>query len=107
MCIPAALAFWANLAINCSTFLPTTIIKSANSSTAITIKGNSSKFGISSSVIPFSGSILKVGSLIGCPDSFAFFTFALKPFKFLTDKAAINLYLLSISFTHHLSPKAA
>ena len=29
--IPAALAFCANLAIRCSTFFPTTIIKSANS----------------------------------------------------------------------------
>ena len=32
---------------------------------------------------------------------------SLKPFKFLTDKAAISLYLLSISFTHHLRPCAA
>ena len=39
-CIPAALAFWANLHIASSTSLAATIIKSASSSTIITICGN-------------------------------------------------------------------
>ena len=39
-CIPAALAFCASLAINCSTFLPSTIIMSEYSSATTTIAGS-------------------------------------------------------------------
>ena len=42
-CIPAARAFCAIRAISSSTFLPTTIIKSANSSMMMTMVGSFSK----------------------------------------------------------------
>ena len=103
--IPAALAFWARRAIRCSTFLPTTIIRSANSSTAITIKGNSSNTdGLSSS---FSGFLFQRGSVKGSPSSLAFLILEFRPFRFLTESDAISRYLFSISFTHHLRPFAA
>ena len=107
MWIPAALAFWASLAMRCSTFFPTTIIRSANSSTAITIKGNSVNKGISDSTTSSPSLGFQRGSLRGFPLFIAWETFVLNPFKFLTDKDAISLYLLSISFTHHLRPCAA
>ena len=64
--IPAALAFCAKRAINSSTFLPTTIIMSANSSITMTILGNFSRTGkYSPSSSGFS--ILKIGSRIVSP----------------------------------------
>ena len=82
--------------------MPTTIIKSANSSTAKTIKGNSSKLGASS---PSGASLIfQVGSFIDSPAEIDSAIFLLKPFKFLTPRWAMSLYLLSISFTHHLRP---
>ncbi len=94
-CIPAALAFWAILAIKCSTFLPTNIIMSANSSTTTTIEGSVSRYSSSFSLS---------GLSICFPFSAASSIFLLKPAKFLTPIIDINLYLLSISTTHHLNP---
>ena len=94
-CIPAALAFWAILAIKCSTFFPTSIIMSANSSTTTTIDGRVSKYSSSSG---------RSGFIICLPLAAASSIFLLKPAKFLTPIMDINLYLLSISTTHHLKP---
>ena len=94
-CIPAALAFCAILAIRCSTFLPTNIIISANSSTTTTIDGRVSRYS------SFSGFM---GFRICLPLAAASSIFLLKPAKFLTPIIDINLYLLSISTTHHLRP---
>jgi len=81
-CIPAALAFWANLQIESSTSFAATIIKSANSSIIITICGN-----------------------VPVPSSFS--ANALYPFKSLTPFCANTLYLLSISCTAHAKAPAA
>ena len=96
--IPAALAFCAILAIRCSTFLPTNIIISANSSTTTTIDGSSSNSVSSSSIS---------GSNKGLPSSFASATFLLNPLKLRTPISDINLYLLSISATHQRRPLEA
>ena len=93
--MPAARAFCAILAIKCSTFFPTIIIISANSSTTTTIEGSSSR-GTSSSSWN--------GSSKGLPATLASATFLLKAAKPLTPISDINLYLLSISATHHLKP---
>ena len=93
--IPAALAFCAILAIRCSTFFPTNIIMSANSSTTTTIDGNTSRYSSSFSFKGFN---------ICFPFFSASRIFLLNPAKFLTPIMDINLYLLSISATHHLKP---
>ena len=81
-CIPAALAFCANLHIASSTSFAATIIKSANSSTIITICGK-----------------------VPCPSSFSIAL--LYPLISLTPLAANKLYLLSISCTAQASAPAA
>ncbi len=93
--IPAALAFCAILAIKCSTFLPTNIIISANSSTTTTIDGSSSKY---------SSWLSNSGFSICFPLSAASLIFLLKPARFLTPINDISLYLLSISTTHQRKP---
>ena len=81
-CIPAALAFCANLHIESSTSLEETIIKSANSSIIITICGN---FSVEPSLSSSS----------------------LYPFISLTFLLANKLYLFSISCTAHANAPAA
>ena len=76
ICIPAALAFWAILAISCSAVLPTIIIRSANSSTAKIILGRFSKSGASDSSSS-SSSFFQSGSFIGVPELIASETFLL------------------------------
>ncbi|MCY1453729.1 hypothetical protein D9M71_707410 [compost metagenome] len=85
--IPAARAFCAIRAISSSTFLPTIIIMSANSSTTTTMVGSFCSSGASSWML----SRLYSGSLNGSPASWASLTLALKPDRFRTPILAINL----------------
>ena len=111
-CIPAARAFCAILAISCSTFLPTIIIMSANSSITTTMYGKEPSIGASggssSEFQPIAdGSNVQSGSIRGLPAFSASSILRLYPAIFLTPKAAINLYRRSISPTHQRSPLAA
>ncbi|KAG0921601.1 hypothetical protein G6F32_015030 [Rhizopus arrhizus] len=86
--MPAARAFCARRAISSSTFLPTIIIMSANSSMKMTMNGSvSSGRGAS----PSSGFGLNSGSINGWPASCASFTFLLKPARLRTPTALISL----------------
>ena len=93
--IPHALAFCARRAMGSSTFLPTTIIKSANSSITMTINGNSS------SGSGLSGVKVK-GWGIGLPSFTASRTLTLYPARLRTPSADISLYRRSISATPQL-----
>ncbi len=62
-CIPAARAFCARRATAASTSLPCCIIRSANSSTTMTIHGSFSGSGASPSSLPFSAGIASVKPL--------------------------------------------
>ncbi len=68
---------------------------SANSSTTTTIDGRVSRYSSSSG---------RSGLIICLPLAAASSIFLLNPAKFLTPIIDINLYLLSISTTHHLRP---
>ena len=86
--MPAARAFCASRAMSSSTFLPTIIIMSANSSMKMTMKGIGSSVGGASCS---SGFGRNSGSSIGWPASCASFTFLLKPARLRTPTALINL----------------
>ncbi len=86
--MPAARAFCAKRAISSSTFLPTIIIMSANSSMKMTMNGSGSS-GRGAS--PSSGFGLNSGSINGWPASCASLTFLLKPARLRTPTALISL----------------
>ena len=86
--MPAARAFCARRAISSSTFLPTIIIMSANSSMITTMYGSGSS-GWATSSEPSSG--LNSGSSSGWPLSLASRTFLLKPARLRTPTALISL----------------
>jgi len=86
--MPAARAFCASRAMSSSTFLPTIIIMSANSSMKMTMNGSVSSWRGASSSAALG---LNSGSIIGCPASCASFTFLLKPARLRTPTALISL----------------
>ena len=104
-CIPAARAFCARRAISWSTFLPTIIIMSANSSMTTTINGSVPSSGAASFGSNPCGT--KVGSVRGVPASWCSRILLLNPSKLRTPSAAMSLYRRSISATHQRSALAA
>ena len=87
-CMPAARAFCARRAINSSTFLPTIIIMSANSSITTTMNGNGCNTAISPGTSARSG--VQNGSANPSPVASASSTLRLKPAMLRTFKAAIK-----------------
>ncbi len=99
-CTPAARAFCARRVINSSTFLPTTIIRSANSSITNTMSG------ICSCGSGLSGVTLK-GLVSGVPAFCASRIFWLYPARLRTPRFDISRKRWSISPAHQTSALAA